>query len=66
VKHQFRPAALRGPYDDLPVFELLKVRARECLFWNMSPEYYDNMSHLEHMAWIEAWNEMQDEKKGSA
>lgn len=66
MKHSFRPAALRGPYEDLAVYAEYRAKARECILWNMSPEYWDNMSHLEHMAWIEEWNAMQTQKEGSA
>lgn len=61
ISHSFKPAALRGPYDGVPVFDEYKRKARECLIWHMSPEYWDAMSHIEYMAWHEAWAELQEE-----
>ena len=59
----FKPEALKKkdwPHDE-PVFSEYLRRARECLLWNMSPEYYDALSEIEYQAWLTAWNELQKE-----
>ena len=61
MKATFKPDALKGPYDEEAEFEFLVERARECLLWRMSPEYWDSMSMYERLAWIKAWNEMNRE-----
>lgn len=43
-------------------YRFLVERADICIKLNMSPEYFDNMEHIEHQAWIEAWNKENKEK----
>lgn len=59
------PGALRRRYGfESAEFEFLIRRARECLLWKMSPDYYDSMTQIEYVAWVAAWNELQQEQKG--
>lgn len=66
---QFNPEALArrkkevNPYYG-PEFELVKQMAMECLLWRMSPEYWESLTPMEHRAWVEAWNEIQDARNG--
>lgn len=63
MRFTYTPEKLRQAraFDDAE-FEWLIKRARECLLWNMSPDYYDSMSHKEYAAWIAAWNQLQKEE----
>lgn len=62
MQFTYTPEKLRQAqaFDD-PEFEYLIRRARECLLWRMSPEYWDSMTQKEYFAWITAWNELQKE-----
>ena len=63
-KQTFTPAVWRdkrGVFDGSE-FDLLVTRARECLLWQMSPDYWDNMSVFEHAAWHQAWIDLNDER----
>lgn len=51
--------------DGGALFEFFKERARECILWRMSPEYWDSLRPLEHAAWLEAWKELQEEANQS-
>ena len=59
MQFTYTPEKLRQAQD--PEFEHLVRRARECLLWRMTPEYWDNMSQKEYRAWIIAWNRLQKE-----
>lgn len=67
MRFTFTPEALRRrrAYEGAE-YEYLVRRARECILWNMSPEYWDNMNQIEYMSWIEAWNDMQKEQEERA
>lgn len=61
----FTPEKLKQslPYADDPEFDFLVNRARECLLFRMSPEYWDNMTQKETIAWITAHNKLQKESQ---
>lgn len=59
MRFTYTPEKLRQAQD--PEFEYLVRRARECLLWRMSPEYWDSMPQKEYNAWITAWNRLQKE-----
>lgn len=64
MKYKFKPESLKGPYDDDAEYQFLVQRAYECLAFRMSPEYWDNMTTLEHNAWIEALKKIEEERNG--
>ena len=43
-------------------YELLVKRAKECMLFGLSPEYYDSMTILEHKAFVEAYNSIEKER----
>lgn len=60
MKFTYTPEALKvhKPYDDAE-YDFLVLRAKACILWRMTPEYYDSMPLKEHSAWVDAWNEIQ-------
>lgn len=62
MRFTYTPEKLRQKQSEQsPEYRYLVRRARECLLWNMSPDYWDNMTELEYAAWIDAWNQLQKE-----
>lgn len=65
-KYVFQPEALRRnrPFASAE-YDFLVTRARECLLFRMSPDYWDDMSVMEHAAWVEAFNNLQKESNNA-
>jgi len=65
-KYVFQPEALRrNRVYASAEYDFLVNRARECLLFRMSPEYWDDMSLIEHDAWIEAFKNLQKESNSA-
>lgn len=66
MSYTYRPDALRGRYADKPVWDEFYDRAYFCILLRVSPQYYDNMTDLEHDAWVNAYNDIQKAQQKGA